>query len=116
MRVAITFAAIYASVTLLLAAARQSCGDAGVFAVSAVAALVGADAPALSLARLAQDGRLSMETATLAIVVVAIGTTVGKVGILLVVGRTAFARRVAVTLMAVAATGAAALLWLHRSF
>jgi len=115
MRVAITFAAIYASVTLLLAAARQSFGDAGVFGVSAVAALVGADAPALSLARLAQDGRLSLETATLAIVVVAIFTTLGKVGILLVVGRTPFARRVAATLMAVAATGAAALLLLHRA-
>src|SRR5262249_28057781 len=48
MRVAITFAAIYASVTLLLAYARQEFGDAGVYAVSAVSALVGADAPALS--------------------------------------------------------------------
>jgi uncharacterized membrane protein (DUF4010 family) len=114
MRVAITFAAIYASVTLLLAAARESFGDAGVFGVSAAAALVGADAPSLSLARLAQDGRLSMETAALAVVVVAIGTTLGKVGILLAVGRTVFARRVAVTLLAVAATGAATLVLLHR--
>jgi uncharacterized membrane protein (DUF4010 family) len=115
MRIAITFAAIYASVLLLLAAARQTLGDAGVFGVSAVAALIGADAPALSLARLAQDGRISIETAALAVVVVAIGTTVGKVGILLVVGRTPFARRVAATLTAVAATGAAALLLLHRA-
>ena len=56
MRVAITFAAIYASVTLLLAYARQEFGDVGIYSVSAVAALVGADAPALSLARL-REGR-----------------------------------------------------------
>jgi uncharacterized membrane protein (DUF4010 family) len=115
LRVALTFAAIYASVILLLAYARQSFGDAGIFGVSAAAALVGADAPSLSLARLAKDGLLSMETATLAVVVVAIFTTVGKVGILLVVGRSPFARRVAATLMTVAATGAAVLLWLHRA-
>jgi len=113
MRVAITFAAIYAAVTLLLAAARETFGDAGVFGVSAVAALAGADAPALSLARLSVDGRLPLDTAALAVVVVAIGTTLGKIGILLVVGREPFARRVAVTLLAVAATGAAALLALH---
>lgn len=115
MRVAITFAAIYASVTLLLAAARQAFGDVGIFGVSAAAALFGADAPSLSLARLAKDGQLPIETATLAVVVVAIFTTLGKVGILLVVGRSPFATRVATTLMTVAATGAAALLLLHRA-
>jgi len=115
MRLAIAFAAVYASVTLLLAAAHQGFGDAGIFGVSAAAALVGADAPSLSLARLSSDGLLSMETATLAVVVVAIFTTIGKVGILLVVGRSPFARRIATTLMAVAATGAAALLLLHRA-
>jgi uncharacterized membrane protein (DUF4010 family) len=115
MRVAITFAAIYASVTLLLAAARQAFGDAGIFGVSAAAALVGADAPSLSLARLSQDGHLSIETATLAVVVVSVFTTLGKVGILLVVGRSPFATRVATTLMAVAATGVAALVLLHRA-
>jgi uncharacterized membrane protein (DUF4010 family) len=58
---------------------------------------------------------LSLETAALAVVVVAVFTTLGKVGILLVVGRSPFARRVAATLMTVAATGAAALLLLHRA-
>lgn len=115
MRVAITFAAIYASVTLLLAAARETFGDAGIFGVSAASALLGADAPSLSLARLSQAGQLPIETATLAVVVVAIFTTLGKVGILLVVGRSPFATRVATTLMTVAATGAAALLLLHRA-
>ncbi len=115
MRVAITFAAVYASVTLLLAATGDAFGDPGVFGVSAVSALIGADAPSLSLARLSVDGRIPIETAALAVVVVAIFTTLGKVGILLVVGRSPFARRVATTLMAVAATGAAALLLLLRA-
>lgn len=115
MRIAFTFAAIYAAVILLLAAAREAIGDAGIFGVAAAASLVGADAPSLSLARLAQEGRLSLETATLAVVVVAIFTTLGKVGILLVVGRNPFARRVAVSLLAVAATGAASLLFLLQA-
>jgi uncharacterized membrane protein (DUF4010 family) len=115
MRVAITFAAIYASVTLLLAYAREQFGDVGIYAVSAVAALVGADAPALSLARLLRDGHVPADTATLAIVVVAVFTTLGKVGILAIVGRGTFARRVSASLMSVAATGALALLLLHRT-
>ena len=109
LRVAFTFAAIYAAVTLLLAATRDAFGAAGVFAVSGAAALVGADAPGLSLARLAADGQLPLDTAALAVVAVAIGTTLGKVGILLAVGRDRFARRAAATLLAVAAVGAAAL-------
>jgi uncharacterized membrane protein (DUF4010 family) len=115
MRVALTYGVIYASVLLLLAGARDAFGDAGAFAVSALASLVGADAPSLSLARLAQGGLLPLETATLAVVVVAVGTTVGKVGILLSVARGPFARRVATTLIAVAAVGAAALLLLHHA-
>ena len=115
MRVAITFAAIYASVTLLLAYARDQFGDAGIYAVSAAAALVGADSPSLSLARLAHDNHLGMETATLAVVVVVIFTTLGKVGILAIVAPSSFARRVAASLMTVASVGALALLILHRA-
>jgi uncharacterized membrane protein (DUF4010 family) len=114
MRVAFTFAAIYASVTLLLAYARQEFGDVGIYAVSGLAALVGADAPALSIARLVQSGNMPIETATLAVMVVAVFTTLGKVAILVSVGRSPFARRVSASLMSVAATGALALLLLHR--
>jgi len=111
----LTFAAIYASVTLLLAYARDQFGDAGIYAVSAAAALVGADSPSLSLARLAHDNHLGMETATLAVVVVVIFTTLGKVGILAIVAPSSFARRVAASLMTVASVGALALLILHRA-
>jgi uncharacterized membrane protein (DUF4010 family) len=116
MRVALSYAVIYASVILLLAAARSHFGDVGTFAVSALASLVGADAPSLSLARLVQSSGLPLETAMLAVVVVAIGTTLGKVGILLGVAGGPFARRVAGSLVAIAAVGATALLLLHRDF
>jgi len=61
-----------------------------------------------------RDGHVSVETATLGIVVIAVFTTLGKVGILALVGRSPFARRVSATLMLVTATGAMALLILHR--
>jgi uncharacterized membrane protein (DUF4010 family) len=115
MRVALTYAVIYASVILLLAAALREIGEAGTIADSGRASLVGGAAPSLSLARLAQGAALALEPATLAVVVVAIGTTLGKVGILLVVARGPFARRVAPTLVTVAAVGAAALLLLHHA-
>jgi uncharacterized membrane protein (DUF4010 family) len=115
MRVAISFAAIYASVTLLLAAARQEFGETGIYLVSAAGALVGGDAPNLSLARLAHADKLSLDTATLAVMVVAIFTTLGKVGILFAIdGNGPFARRISATLLTIAAVGAAALLVLHR--
>ncbi|MEE9278622.1 MAG: MgtC/SapB family protein [Myxococcota bacterium] len=109
LRVAIAFAAIYAMILLLLAFASERFAEPGVYVLSTVAALAGADAPILSLARLADDGFLGAETAAFGIGVVAIAATLGKVLILLVVGRSAFARRVSLTLLGVAAIGAATL-------
>lgn len=106
LRVAIAFAAIYAAILLLLAFARDHFAEAGVYALTATASLVGADAPILSLARLADDGYLEASTAGFAIAVVAIAATFGKLLILLAFGREAFARRVALTLLAVALVGA----------
>jgi uncharacterized membrane protein (DUF4010 family) len=57
LRVALTFAALYAAVLLLVAGAREVFADAGLFALSALAAVAGADAPTLSLARLAPPRR-----------------------------------------------------------
>ncbi len=105
LRVAIAFAAIYAAILLLLAFARDHFAEAGVYALTATASLAGADAPILSLARLADDGYLEASTAGFAIAVVAIAATFGKLLILLVFGREAFARRVALTLLAVALVG-----------
>ena len=108
MRVAFAFAALYALVLLLLAFARDHFSELGVYGLSAVVALVGADAPSLSLARLANDAILPADSAAVALVVVAIAATLGKFLILLVVGRT-ISRSVASTLLAIAAVGAVTL-------
>jgi uncharacterized membrane protein (DUF4010 family) len=110
LRLAFTFAALYAGVLLLLAAARTHLANEGVYALSALSAIAGMDAPSLSLARLTIDGHLLPELATTGVVIVAIASTLGKVGILLAVGRGAFGRRVALTLLSVALVGTA-LLW-----
>ncbi len=104
MRVAFAFAALYALVLLLLAFARDHFAELGVYGLAAVAALFGADAPSLSLARLTNDGILPAESAAVALAVVEIAATFGKLLILLVVGR-AISRRVASTLLAIATVG-----------
>ena len=86
LRVAVAFAAIYATVLLLLAFARDRLAEAGVYTLAAAAALGGADAPILSLARLTDEGYLAAGTASVGIAVVAIAATIGKLVILLAVG------------------------------
>jgi len=105
LRVALTFAGIYAAVLVLVHLARERFPDAAVYALSALAAIPGADAPTLSLGRLASDGRLDPEKAALGIVVVAVATTFAKLGFLLIVGRGAIVRRVAPTLLGIAFAG-----------
>jgi uncharacterized membrane protein (DUF4010 family) len=112
MRAAFGFAAIYAVVLLLAAAAGEYFASAGTYLVTAIASTVGSDAPTLSLARLANDGQLGIAVAAKGVGLVGIMTTIGKVGILVAVGRGAFMRRVALTLVVIAAAGVAALIWL----
>ena len=92
-----------------MAGARQYLAPAGVYALAAVSAVVGADAPTLSLARLASDGVLASEVGVRAIVVVAIATTLSKAGIVVFIGRGRFSRRVGSILVATALAGSAAL-------
>jgi uncharacterized membrane protein (DUF4010 family) len=106
MRTALGFAVVYASVLVLAAAAGTSFADAGVYTVTGITATVGADAPTLSLARLATAGRIEDAAAAWGIGLVAIMTTIGKIGIVLLLGRGAFALRVSLTLLAMAAAGA----------
>jgi uncharacterized membrane protein (DUF4010 family) len=112
MRAAFGFALIYAVVLFGAAAAGQYFASAGTYVVTALAATVGSDAPTLTLARLADGGQLTADVAAFGMGLVAIMTTLGKVGVLLLVGRGAFLRRVAATLVAMAAAGVAALVWL----
>jgi uncharacterized membrane protein (DUF4010 family) len=111
LRVALSFAAIYALVLLLADWARTEFATAGLYAVSAIAAVTGADAPTLSLARLASDAAVADAVAVRGIGIVAISTTLAKGGILIAVAGGAFAARVAATLGVMALAGAAALWW-----
>jgi uncharacterized membrane protein (DUF4010 family) len=112
MRTALGFAALYAVVLLTSAWAGERFAEAGTYLVTSIAAAVGADAPTLSLARLAAGGRLSTEAAVRGISIVAIVTTLGKVGLLFIFGRGPFVRRVVVTLLCMATAGLAALVYL----
>ena len=105
MRLAFTFAGLYATILVLVAAARDLVGETAVYILSAIAALGGADAPSLSLARLASDGQLDLETASVAVVVVAVTTTLGKAVIVVGLGGGTFARRVAPALLTMAIVG-----------
>jgi uncharacterized membrane protein (DUF4010 family) len=111
LRTALTFAAIYAVVLVLTAAARDWLADLGTYAVTAAAATVGADAPTLSLARLYASGELPAEVARRGIGWVAVSTTLGKAAILVALGSGPFVTRVVPTLIAVAALGAAIVYW-----
>ena len=106
LRVALTFAAIYATVLVLIHLVHEGFAPSAILPLAALAAIPGADAPSLSLARLVGDGRLAPELAALGLVVVAVATTLAKLCILAAVGRGAITRRVGPTLAAIAATGA----------
>lgn len=113
LRVPLTFAAIYATVLVLVNSVRESLPESATYVVAAIAALPGGNAATLSLARLAADGRIGHETAALAVVVVAVSTTVAKLAIVLAVGRGPLVPRVGTTLAAIAAIGALCFYWLR---
>ena len=112
LRTAFAFAAVYAGVLVAAAWGRDQLADTGLYAVSALAAAAGADAPTLSLARLAASGQIPADVAARGIGIVAVATTLAKAGILLALSRGRFVARVIPSLLAVAAVGAAVLYWL----
>ncbi|MEE8557614.1 MAG: DUF4010 domain-containing protein, partial [Myxococcota bacterium] len=109
MKAALAFAGIYALVLFLSAAAGEYFAEAGTYAVTGLAAMVGADAPTLSLARLATGGQVGFEPAAWGISMVAIMATLGKVGVVLLTGRGEFVRRVSLALVVMAVAGTAVL-------
>jgi uncharacterized membrane protein (DUF4010 family) len=105
LRVALTFAAIYACVLVLVHLAQGALGDRAIYGLAAIASLPGADAPTLSFARLVSDGRLDLVVAGRAVAVIAIATTLAKALLLALVGRGPLVPRVATTLIIVAVVG-----------
>ncbi len=106
MRFAFGFAALYAVVLFLVAAARDQLGTGALYATSALAALIGADAPSLSLARLMGDGHVQPSVAVAGVVIVALAATLGKIAIVTSGARGPFALRVATSLGAMVVVGA----------
>jgi uncharacterized membrane protein (DUF4010 family) len=116
LRLAFSFAAVYAAVLVLIAAVRERIGETAVFVPSVLTALPGVDAPTLSLARLTADGRLEISTAVVALVLVAAASACAKCAILLFVGRSALARRVASSVASVALLGGLGAYWLFELY
>lgn len=112
MTTALAFAALYAAVLVVAAWGRASFAEAGIYTVTALAATVGADAPTLSLARLATGGQIDIAAAARGVGLVAVMTTLGKAGLMVGFGRGPFVGRVVATLLAMAAAGALVLAWM----
>ncbi len=104
LRAALTFAAVYALVTLAVRAAHEHLGPSGIYLVSALSATVTVDAPTVALARLGQ-GTAGWAAPAAAIGVVAITNTLVKLGIALVYGEGSFRRRVGAALGAMSLVG-----------
>jgi uncharacterized membrane protein (DUF4010 family) len=104
LRAALTFAAVYAAVLVAVRAAETHVGQGGVYLVSALAATVSVDAPAVALARLAGDGAGWAGPAA-AIGVVAVTNTLVKLGIAVVYGAGSFRSQVGTALGAMALLG-----------
>jgi len=105
---ALTFAAIYAVVLVVVAASRDLFGDAAVYVTSAIAAIPGSDAPTLSLARLMSDGLLAEPLAVRGVMIAAVANALAKVVITVSAGPVRFKKRVGAGLLFVAGVGALA--------
>lgn len=83
---ALTFGALYAVILVVTSWAESYFGDAGIYISSVVGGLAGIDAVTLSMARLQQDGTLTADIATRAIIIAAAANTLLKGGIVVLTG------------------------------
>jgi uncharacterized membrane protein (DUF4010 family) len=108
---AIYFAILYAVVLLAVSAAKQYLDQRGLFVVAAVSGLTDMDAITLSVSRLAQEGRMSPETAWRAIIIASMSNQVFKLGIVGVMGGARLMRVVAIMFGVQIAAGVGVLVW-----
>jgi len=104
LRAALAFALLYAVIVLLVRAARDLVGNAGLLLAAALSSAVDVDAVTIALLRggpLADDWR----TAAAAVSVALVGNTIFKLGLSLFLGAPAFRRVVAPALGATAVAG-----------
>jgi uncharacterized membrane protein (DUF4010 family) len=95
LRAALVFGALYGAVLFAAAAAKEHFGDAGLYAVASVSGLTDVDAITLSVANLADAGRVDVVLAWRAILLAALANLVFKAGLACVLGGGAMLRRLA---------------------
>jgi len=86
LKVALTFAGLYAVVIFAVAAVKESFGDQWIYLVSALSGLTDVDALTLSVSQLFQAGTLDGETSGRAIFVATLSNLVFKWGVVLTLG------------------------------
>jgi uncharacterized membrane protein (DUF4010 family) len=94
LKAALIFGALYGVVLLAVAAAKAHLGAAGLYAVAAVSGLTDVDAITLSMANLADAGRVSTDTAWRAILLAALTNLGFKGCIAFALGGTALSVRI----------------------
>jgi uncharacterized membrane protein (DUF4010 family) len=108
-RIALLFAAGYALILVLNAAAKEILGDRGVLGLSIAGGLTDVDAITLSTTRLVNTGRVSGETAWQAILIASLSNLAFKMAVGFVLGGPKFGAKLGLATMT--AFAAAALAW-----
>ncbi|NNL64745.1 MAG: MgtC/SapB family protein [Myxococcales bacterium] len=111
LRVALVFGALYGAIIFALAAAKARLGDVGLYVVSGISGLTDIDAITLSLANLADAGRLDTGTAWRATLLAALSNLAFKGGMAFFLGGPALAARIAPFFGASLAAGTGILLF-----
>ncbi len=108
---ALVFGVIYALVLLASAAARERLGTSGLFGVAAISGLTDMDAITISCARMADAGRITPTQAWQAVVIAVISNTIFKLGVIVVLGSPALAKKIA-PFVGIKVAAAVMVLWL----
>ncbi len=109
LRLGITFAAVYAVISFVVAAVQAEFGVKALYPVALIAGLTDVDAITLSTSQLVTDGRLSPDTAWRVILLATLSNFVFKGGMAAVIGGRALIARLAPAFGAAIAAGGAIL-------
>lgn len=111
LRLAVTFAGVYALVSFVVAAVQAEFGVQALYPVALIAGLTDVDAITLSTSQLASQGRLGPDTAWRVILVASFSNLVFKAGMVALIGGRKLLGFILPAFGAVLAVGAAVLLW-----
>jgi uncharacterized membrane protein (DUF4010 family) len=111
LRLAMTFAAVYAVVSFIVAAVKTEFGVQALYPVALIAGLTDVDAITLSTSKLVAQGRLEPGTAWRVILVASLSNLVFKAGMVAVIGGRKLLVYVAPAFAAVLIVGVGILLW-----